>query len=212
LLERALSIVEKALGPEHTDLTSTLGSLASLYRKRGEPEKALGLLDRALAINENAFGPDHPNIADIEEDRAALFVMAGDNVQAHLCLERALAIYEQAFGPEHTKVAGIEEDRGVLFLNDGDHEKARLCFHRVLAIQEQANGPDSPAALLAIYNLACVSAMEGKKKEALQHLQLAVERGFDGAFMADDTDLASLHGDPEFETLVARVTERNGRN
>src|SRR5208283_5631638 len=50
LSQRALAIREKALGPEHPDVASTLENYASLLRKMDRPEEAEPLEARARAI------------------------------------------------------------------------------------------------------------------------------------------------------------------
>jgi tetratricopeptide (TPR) repeat protein len=60
LLQRALAIREKALGPEHPETATSLNNLAELYRAMGAYDKALPLAQLALAIREKVSGPDHP--------------------------------------------------------------------------------------------------------------------------------------------------------
>jgi Tfp pilus assembly protein PilF len=55
--KRALALREKALGPTHPDVAS---SLASLYQDQGAHNKAEPLYIRALAIRETALGSAIP--------------------------------------------------------------------------------------------------------------------------------------------------------
>ena len=59
LCERALAIVEEALGPEHPNTASSLNNLARLLQDQGDLAGARPLLERALAIREKALGPEH---------------------------------------------------------------------------------------------------------------------------------------------------------
>ncbi len=53
------------------------------------------------------------------------------------------------------------------------------------------------------YNLACALALQGKSEPALKSLRAAIEHGFrDVKHIAADSDLRSLHGLPEFQTLL----------
>lgn len=59
------------------------------------------------------------------------------------------------------------------------------------------------------YNLACVRARLGQRRQALDALEQAVARGFaDLARMAADEDLASLRGDDRFKRLVEPAGDR----
>jgi hypothetical protein len=50
LFQRALAIREKALGPEHPDVTKSLEDCALLLRRMGRPEEAAQLEFRAQSI------------------------------------------------------------------------------------------------------------------------------------------------------------------
>jgi tetratricopeptide (TPR) repeat protein len=63
LLERALAICEKALGPEHPSTAGCLNNLALLLKAQGNLAEAVPLYERALAIDEKALGPEHPDTA-----------------------------------------------------------------------------------------------------------------------------------------------------
>ncbi|WP_430285047.1 tetratricopeptide repeat protein, partial [Salmonella enterica] len=49
MLERALAIKEKALGPYHTSVAITLPPLALVYRKLGQIDKVRPLYERSYA-------------------------------------------------------------------------------------------------------------------------------------------------------------------
>lgn len=56
------------------------------------------------------------------------------------------------------------------------------------------------------YSAACAAALTGRKSEALSWLERSVELGFrDAEWMKNDTDLASIHGEPAFTALLARI-------
>src|SRR2546428_10954934 len=59
LVQRALAIQEKALGPEHPDVAASLNNLARLDRAQGKYPEAEPLERRALALPAKALGPEH---------------------------------------------------------------------------------------------------------------------------------------------------------
>jgi tetratricopeptide (TPR) repeat protein len=118
---------------------------------------------------------------------------------------------------------------GAAYLGEGGFEAARKRFLDALALDprvpEAMNGVgvtyrmrnDLPAALdwykkaLAVdpdfgdayYNMACVYALQGEKALALRFLQIAALNGYASAEGIDaDPDLASLHGEPAYQSLV----------
>jgi tetratricopeptide (TPR) repeat protein len=70
--ERALALREKALGPNHPDVATSLNNLALLYKDQGAYAKAEPLLARALDINEKVLGPNHPDVAKSLNNLAGL--------------------------------------------------------------------------------------------------------------------------------------------
>jgi tetratricopeptide (TPR) repeat protein len=101
---RSLEIREKALGPEHPNLATSLNNLAVLYRAQGKYAEAEPLYKRSLAIMEKALGPDHPNVALILNNLAVLYRAQGKDVQAGPLYKRSLAIRKKALGSEHPDV------------------------------------------------------------------------------------------------------------
>jgi len=60
-----------------------------------------------------------------------------------------------------------------------------------------------PTDFLSAYNLACVYALDGRKRRAIRWLEAAVERGFENfSHMMDDADLESLREERAFGRLL----------
>lgn len=58
------------------------------------------------------------------------------------------------------------------------------------------------------YYLASISALEGEREEALGWLRQALEDGFSGRAVFDDPRLEPLHGEAEYEAIVAEIERR----
>ena len=78
LAQKALAIREKALGPEHPDMATTLNNLALLYQAQGDYGRAAPLYQRSLAVREKALGPEHPSVATTLNNLASLYQAQGD--------------------------------------------------------------------------------------------------------------------------------------
>jgi hypothetical protein len=66
--------------------------------------------------------------------------------------------------------------------------------------------PDSPELL---YNIACLYALEGNRKEAFRTLRSSIEHGFKNfELLKTDPDLEKLRGDAEFKKLLADADTR----
>jgi tetratricopeptide (TPR) repeat protein len=78
LHERALAMIEKALGPEHAGTAASLNNLALVLQAQGDLAAARPLFERALAIAETTLGPEHPQTAVKLNNLAHLLQAQGD--------------------------------------------------------------------------------------------------------------------------------------
>jgi tetratricopeptide (TPR) repeat protein len=84
--------VEKALGPDHPHVATSLNNLAGLYYAQGQYAQAELLYQRALAILEKALGAEHPHIAIALENYAELLRKLKRSTEAAPLEARAKAI------------------------------------------------------------------------------------------------------------------------
>ena len=91
----ALEILEKALGPNHPGVATSLHYLAGLYYAQGRYAEAEPLYRRALEIREKALGPDHPHVATVLENYAALLRKLDRITEAESMETRAQAIQKR---------------------------------------------------------------------------------------------------------------------
>jgi len=76
---------------------------------------------------------------------------------------------------------------------------------KAVAMAEQAmqQGMNEPVVL---YNVACFYTGLGETARAIDLLEQAVDLGWgDRAWMENDSDLESLHAEPRFQALLARI-------
>jgi tetratricopeptide (TPR) repeat protein/transcriptional regulator with XRE-family HTH domain len=166
LLERALAIGERTLGPDHLDVAQSLNNLALNCTFRGRHTEARRLHGRALAIRERALGPDHPDVAESLNNLASLHVDRGRYADARPLYERALAIWKRALGPSDPAVAISLNNLGCTSEHQGRYGEAESLHEEALAIRERAYGPDHPDVALSLNNLSNVYVKQGRYAEA----------------------------------------------
>jgi CHAT domain-containing protein/tetratricopeptide (TPR) repeat protein len=120
LLERALAIKEKTLGPTHPSVAFTLTSLATVTRKSGATEEVRSLFERALEIREKAFGPWHPDVGDTLDRLGEFLADTGDYAAALPIYERVLAINEKVQGQDHPHVGVVRQHLAEVLAAMGD--------------------------------------------------------------------------------------------
>jgi eukaryotic-like serine/threonine-protein kinase len=211
LYERCVRIHEKALGPDHPDVGSSLMNLAHLYEEQGKLAEAEPLLQRALRIEERAQGPDHPDLATTLGSLAILCADQGKLTEAEPLYKRSIAIYEKAAGADHPSVAEMLSGLALVYAHEGRFGEAEALLSRALHIDEKAFGPGSVEAGMTLCNLACLHALSGERSKALGILGRIVKEWKDSSWLLaaeDDSDLASLRGDPEFTRIMAEARRR----
>jgi len=162
LYTRALAIREKALGPDHPDVATSLNNLAGLYFKQGQYAAAEPLYKRSLAILEKALGQDHPNEAGSLHNLAVLYHVQGQYAAAEPLYTRSLAISEKALGKDHPNVAMSLNGLAALYDAQGQYAAAEPLYTRSLAIREKAHGPDHPDVATSLNNLAVLYRAQGQ--------------------------------------------------
>jgi class 3 adenylate cyclase/tetratricopeptide (TPR) repeat protein len=207
ILERALVIGERTLGPDHLDVAQGLNSLANAYWLQGRFADAEALYERALAIRERALGADHPKVATSLNNLANIYQSQGRYDEAEQLYERALAIKERALGPDHPDVALSLNNLANTYQAQGQHVKAQPLHERALAIRECALGPDHPDVAMSLTNLANLYLDQARYAEA----QLLYERALairERALGPDHPDVAfSLDGLASAHAKQGRLAE-----
>jgi CHAT domain-containing protein/Tfp pilus assembly protein PilF len=194
IAEKVLAIYEKAYGPDHPQVATSLNNLAWLYNALGDYAKAVPLYKRSLAIREKTYGLDHPDVAQSLSNLAGLYYSLADYARAESLYKRALAIYEKAYGPDHPHVATNLANLAGLYYSLADYARAESLYKRALAIYEKAYGPDHPYVATSLNNLAVLYRSLGDyaRAEPLFKRALAIK---ERALGPDHPDVAaSLNG------------------
>jgi CHAT domain-containing protein/Tfp pilus assembly protein PilF len=189
LAQRALAILEKALGPNHPSLANSLGNLAILYASQGRYAEAEPLYKRSLAIKEKTLGPNHFDVATSLNALASLYQHQGRYTDAEPLFKRSLAIDEKALGSDHPDVALLLNNLAECYRLEGRYVEAEPLYKRSLAVSEKALSPDHPNIALLLNNLALLYQIQGRYPDAepLYKRSLAIK---EKALGPDNPDVA----------------------
>jgi tetratricopeptide (TPR) repeat protein/transcriptional regulator with XRE-family HTH domain len=212
--ERALTIHEELLGPDHSDTAGSLNNLAQVLYEQGELATARQFYERALAIRERVLGSDHPDTAESLSNLAVLLRVQGDRGAARPLSERALSIWEQALGADHPYTLLALNNLAGLLRDQGELATARQFYERALAIRERVLGPDHPDTAFSLNGLARLLNARGEPDAAIPLFERALairERalGRDHPHTSRSlNDLAALHRDQGNPTAARPLFER----
>jgi CHAT domain-containing protein/Tfp pilus assembly protein PilF len=164
--KRALSLAEKALGPDHSEVGQSLNNLALLHKSQGGYAEAEPMYQRSLAIREKALGPDHPDVGQSLNNLAGLYESQGRTAEAEPLYQRSLTIREKALGADHPDVGQSLNNLAGLYQDQGRYAEAELLYKRSLSIREKALGPDHPDVGQSLNNVAGLYQSRGRYTEA----------------------------------------------
>ena len=191
LFQQAQAIYEKALGPDHPSLATTLNNLARLYTDQGRYAEAEPLYQQARAIQEKALGPDHKDLAITLSNLARLYTDQGCYAEAEPLHQQARAITEKALGPDHPSLAAMLNNLALLYESQGRYAEAEPLFQQARAIYEKALRPGHPHLAFALHNLAILYVRQDRyaKAEPLYQRALAIT---EKALGPDHPNLATM--------------------
>lgn len=169
---RALSLIDKANGPDSLRSTRYLEALASLYQDKGDYARAEQLLRRVLAIRERVHGPEHPAVGSASSSLADILMYKYDYERAEQLYRRALSLREKAYGPEHNGVAAsLLRLGGIISRSRADFAEAEKLIKRALAIYQKNWGNEHPGTAAALNSLGMTYLKMGDMARAEPLLQ-----------------------------------------
>jgi tetratricopeptide (TPR) repeat protein len=129
LLERSLTIREKALGPEHPYVARSLNDLAVLLRDQRDFAGARPLFERALATFEKVIGLEHPDSNLVRCDLSRLLIQIGSLTEALALSESALAAHNKVLGPKHSWTKNSARVTADAAHRGGEGAAGEVCGH-----------------------------------------------------------------------------------
>jgi tetratricopeptide (TPR) repeat protein len=166
LLEQALHIRKRTVGPKHLDVAETLSELAWAHESQGNYKKMEMLLKRAYVIHKKIFGPEHTEVASTLTSLAWSLRMQARYKDAELLYIQALAIRERELDPNHLDFVGSLEGLALVYDDLGNPEKAEPLYLRALTILERELDPHHPRVATCLNNMALVYRAQMRFQEA----------------------------------------------
>jgi tetratricopeptide (TPR) repeat protein/predicted Ser/Thr protein kinase len=204
LLRDTLEIQKRALGPEHPDTLQCRTNLAVAYHSEGRFPEAEKLGEETLRIQKRVLGSEHQDTLLSMLNLAEVYFREGRYAVAEKLNRETIALQKHALGPEHPDTLFTSVNLAVTLSREGRHADAEKLARETLETQRRVLGAENPDTFTCEYQLAGIAVGAGRRGEALEWLRQSIAHGFrDGDSMAEDEGLVSLHGDREFERLLA---------
>ena len=190
LYQRALTMYETNLGPDHPDVADVLCNWSSMLTQQGHYAQARPLLQRALAIIKKEHGPNHAEAVGSLQGLAALHREEGRYAEALPLFQQVLAIREAT--PEHPeKLTQALRYLGETFCSLGNLSAARPLLERALAMAEATFGPSHVQTGTVLNSLGNLLVTEGNATAALAVFQRALTV-FEAAHVPNHPNVAAV--------------------
>lgn len=169
------------VNPGFVEAMSNLGLVAAAQR---EDDEARRWYDAALQADEG-FPRGQRRLGDLHFENGRF--------------REALAAYRRS-------LEKAPEDFAALVQVGNAHKRLREAAQAAEAYRTAAEL--RPDAWIPPYNLACLAALDGRVGEALDHLDRAIEAGFDRpGLLVSDADLDALRSSPRFQRALRELEE-----
>ena len=217
LLRETLELRRKVQGLDHPETLRTEYDLASYLGADNHLEEAEKLLRETLEMRRRVLGDSHPDTLATMDSLATTLQSEKHYAEAEKLRRTVLELQKKVLGPEHPSTLFTMSELANTLSVEQRYSEAQALLGETLAIQTRVMGADHPDTAATKYNLGCNAALAGHPSEALAYLKDALDHGLSPLtreHMAEDTDLRSLHGNPQFEALLAEArgkTEGKGK-
>jgi tetratricopeptide (TPR) repeat protein len=155
-------------------------------------EEAADLAERAIEANGNDYNMYIPFTNSLEK--------LGRKEASHQLRLREIQALEH-------QLEEVPEDVRARILLAGDLVRVNRAEQGIRELEKAIMLRPNDSNIL--YNAACTYGIIGNKVEALKHLKQAEEAGYSNvSWAARDPDLTCLHDDPEFKSLMEKVSRK----
>ena len=206
LRRQILEIRDRTLGPDHDDTLLSKYNLVDSLFEQERYQEAEPLIRETLAAQTRTLGTENPDTLASNTMLAKLLIREHKYQQAETIARQVYPIQLRVLGPEHLDSMNTLEALGLALVYESHYPEAKKLF----AEEIEQIGKLQPANLsIAWYYFAAVAAAAHDPDAAVQNLREAVDHGYtDVGRIRSDDDLKSLHGRPNFESLMAEAEKR----
>ena len=191
-MERAVELIEKALGPADLTTLAAKGNLGNALWNLGQLEESLALTREVAAGFEELFGRDDPMTLTALSNAGALELEMGDLAGGELTVLEVLTGLESIYGPKHPALLHELINLGELESRRGRFEKARAYYDRARGLEFGENAAGRRARLEVDEKFAGLALTKGDADEA-RRLYIAVLDETVEIFGPKSANAASAH-------------------
>jgi eukaryotic-like serine/threonine-protein kinase len=166
LLQQAMEIQKRALGPEHPETLKSESSLAYILFQEGHYAEAEKLNRDTLDVQRRVLGPEHPDTLRSMYNLGILFHSEGHRADAEKLDRETLDIRRRVLGPENPDTLVTTQELASVLADEGNYAEPEKLYRGMLDVQRRMLGPEHTDTLRSAHSLAVVLEREGQYPEA----------------------------------------------
>ena len=178
LLERAVEIQRRTVGPGSPDTLDSMAELASVWAGEGHYAESEKLIREILETRRRALGPEHPDTLNSMNDLAVALMDEGRYAEAEKLERETIDIQRRVLGPDDRYTLISMSNLALTLMDEGQYAESEKLNHEILEIRRRALGPEHPDTLNSMTSVAGALMDEGRYAEAekLERETLDIQR------------------------------------
>jgi CHAT domain-containing protein/tetratricopeptide (TPR) repeat protein len=164
--ERAVALLEGAVGTTHALVAIPLSTVAMLYQRQGAYPKAEILWLRVVAIQEQALGATDIDLTDYLDQLASLYREWGMYGKAERLYIRTLTIRRRVLRPEHPDRVANLNNLAWTYEKQGKYSQAEPLYTEAVEIAQKTLGPWHSDVARGLNGLAMLYWAQGTYERA----------------------------------------------
>lgn len=183
LLEKAIAIQHRVLGPNNRDTLASQRLLARILEYQAHYGEAEKLYRQTLETQERVFGPDHVETLRTKTNLGALLNEQGRYADAAKILTEVEKTADAALGPDSPESLSALHSLAIAYDGSRQYKKEAALDEELYRRRLKKLGADHPDTIDTMQNLAYVYYREGRNAEAeeLQRRGLEIGRRVEGS-------------------------------
>jgi non-specific serine/threonine protein kinase/serine/threonine-protein kinase len=175
LLNKAMEIRRRILGPEHPDTLSTMRRLAATLGDNGKAVEAEKINRQVLEAQRRVLGLRNPETIKTMTNLADNLYNLGRFAEAEQGFREALDLGRAVLGPENWITLKIASGLSVSLTSEGKYVEAEKLQRESLEIERRALGPDHPVVIDTMTDLAYTLSRENRWADVVDITREALE-------------------------------------
>ena len=177
LLDKAIGLQKKTLGPDHQETLASQRMLARILQYQAQYSAAEKLYSETLQKQERFLGSDAMDALRTKANLGSLYNEQGRYADAEKLLSETVKATTQASGQNSPETMSALHSLAIAYDGERQYAKEADIWEELYRLRSQTLGPDHPDTVNSMQNLAYVYYKVGKAAEAEKLQRQGLEIG-----------------------------------